>query len=67
MNFSFQISKTFFDEARGVTTTPEGFTLRGSYYVKEVSASRDNIVRNGNDLDLVYTERVEKDLGSEFL
>ena len=59
--FSFQISKPFFDEARGLTSTPVGFNLEGSYYTRTVSASRDNTVRNGNDLDLVYVETVEKD------
>ena len=64
--FRFQISKPFFDEARGLTSTPDGFTLEGSYYTRTVSASRDNTIRNGNDLDLVYIETVEKDLGSNF-
>ena len=49
-----------------MTETPDGFTLVGTYYTRTVSASRDNTIRNGNDLDLVYTERVEKDLGSNF-
>ena len=64
--FRFQISKSFFDEARGLTSTPEGFTVEGSYYTRTVSASRDNTIRNGNDLDLVYVEIVEKDSGSNF-